>query len=82
MASRKSSEAGTIGGAQFPILCNADLQRLDCHIDDNGISIRILEKNGQSVPFSLGTHIVDVSEFIEFILKRIEEHTKLRKLFI
>ena len=32
--------------------------------------------------FSLGTHIVDVSEFIEFILKRIEELTKLRKLFI
>lgn len=32
--------------------------------------------------FSLGTHIVDVSEFIEFILKRIEKHTKLRKLFI
>lgn len=32
--------------------------------------------------FSLGTHIVDVSEFIEFILKRIEEHPKLRKLFI
>ena len=32
--------------------------------------------------FSLGTHIVDVSEFIEFILKRIEELTRLRKLFI
>ena len=32
--------------------------------------------------FPLGTHIVDVSEFIEFILKRIEELTRLRKLFI
>ena len=32
--------------------------------------------------FSLGTHIADVSEFIEFILKRIEELTRLRKLFI
>lgn len=32
--------------------------------------------------FFLGTHMVDVSEFIEFILKRIEEHPKLRKLFI
>lgn len=51
MTRRKSSEAGTFGGAQFPILCNADLQRLDCHIDDNGISIRIFDKNGQSVPF-------------------------------
>lgn len=49
MTSRKSSEAGTIGGAQFPILCNADLQRLDCHIDDNGISIRIFDKNGSEV---------------------------------
>ena len=43
------NEAGTIGGAQFPILCNADLQRLDCHIDDNGISIRIFDKNGSEV---------------------------------
>lgn len=49
MTRRKSSEAGTIGGAQFPILCNADLQRLDCHIDDNGISIRIFDKNGSEV---------------------------------
>lgn len=32
--------------------------------------------------FSLGTHMVDVSEFIEFILKRIDELPKLRKLFI
>ena len=49
MTRRKSSEAGTVGGAQFPILCNADLQRLDCHIDDNGISIRIFDKNGSEV---------------------------------
>lgn len=49
MTRRKSSEAGTFGEAQFPILCNADLQRLDCHIDDNGISIRIFDKNGSEV---------------------------------
>ncbi len=49
MTRRKSSEAGTIGGAQFPILCNADLQRLDWHIDDNSISIRIFDKNGSEV---------------------------------
>ena len=35
--------------ADFPVLCNANQQRLDCHVDDNGISIDIFDKSGTKV---------------------------------
>lgn len=32
--------------ANFPVLINANLERLDCHLDDKGISIKIFDTDG------------------------------------
>lgn len=42
------NEPGTIG-ADFPVLCNANQQRLDCHVDGKGISIKIYDASGAMV---------------------------------
>ena len=44
----KYYEPGTIG-ADFPVLCNANQQRLDAHVDSKGISIKIYDKSGANV---------------------------------
>lgn len=43
------TEAGGVNGADFPVLCNANQQRLDAVVDKSGIRIDIFDNTGVKV---------------------------------